>query len=73
MSLAILPVYADFSPLFLKYRSTIAVVGSNQSQAYEEGRSTNDPSEGWYNGELWFFDNYVVSYNLAPPVLQHQL
>jgi class 3 adenylate cyclase len=22
--------------------------------AYKDGRSTNDPSEGWYNGELWF-------------------
>lgn len=29
-------------------------------RAYEDGRSTNDPSKGWYNGELWFFDNYVI-------------
>jgi hypothetical protein len=28
--------------------------------AYENGRSEKDPSEGWYNGELWFFDNYVI-------------
>jgi class 3 adenylate cyclase len=28
--------------------------------AYEEDRSAKDPSEGWYNGELWFFDNYVI-------------
>jgi len=28
--------------------------------AYENGRSVKDPSEGWYNGELWFFDNYVI-------------
>jgi hypothetical protein len=29
-------------------------------QAYKNGRSAKDPSEGWYNGELWFFDNYVI-------------
>lgn len=28
--------------------------------AYEEGRGGKDPSEGWYGGELWFFDNYVI-------------
>ena len=27
-------------------------------KAYKDGRSPNDPSEGWYKGELWFFDNY---------------
>jgi hypothetical protein len=27
--------------------------------AYKNGRSEKDPLEGWYNGELWFFDNYV--------------
>jgi hypothetical protein len=29
-------------------------------QAYQSGRSEKDPSEGWYKGELWFFDNYVI-------------
>ena len=29
-------------------------------KAYKEGRSDNDPSVGWYKGELWFFDNYVI-------------
>jgi hypothetical protein len=24
------------------------------------GRSEKDPSEGWYKGELWFFDFYVI-------------
>lgn len=24
------------------------------------GRSEKDPSQGWYEGELWFFDNYVI-------------
>jgi hypothetical protein len=29
-------------------------------RAFQDGRSQNDPSEGWYKGELWFFDNYVI-------------
>jgi len=29
-------------------------------EAFQAGRSEKDPSEGWYNGELWFFDNYVI-------------
>jgi hypothetical protein len=28
--------------------------------AYTSGRSDKDPSLGWYKGELWFFDNYVI-------------
>eukprot|EP00980_Cylindrotheca_fusiformis_P011171 scaffold2563_cov124-Cylindrotheca_fusiformis.AAC.2 len=28
--------------------------------AYQDGRSDKDPSQGWYKGELWFFDNYVI-------------
>jgi hypothetical protein len=28
--------------------------------AYRAGRSDKDPSEGWYGGELWFFENYVI-------------
>jgi hypothetical protein len=28
--------------------------------AFLKGRSAKDPSEGWYKGELWFFDNYVI-------------
>jgi hypothetical protein len=28
--------------------------------AYKSGRSDKDPSEGWYKGEIWFFDNYVI-------------
>lgn len=28
--------------------------------AFECGRSATNPAEGWYKGELWFFDNYVV-------------
>ena len=28
--------------------------------AYLNGRADKDPSLGWYDGELWFFDNYVI-------------
>jgi hypothetical protein len=28
--------------------------------AHKKGRAPTDPSEGWYKGELWFFDNYVL-------------
>lgn len=28
--------------------------------AYCSGRSSEDPTESWYEGELWFFDNYVI-------------
>lgn len=29
-------------------------------KAYEEGRSDKDPTDSWYGGELWFYDNYVI-------------
>jgi len=28
--------------------------------AFKEGRSEKDPALGWYEGELWFFDNYII-------------
>ena len=28
--------------------------------AYKAGRSPSNPADGWYNGELWFFDNYII-------------
>jgi hypothetical protein len=28
--------------------------------AYKAGRSPKDPSGGWYQGELGFFDNYII-------------
>ena len=27
---------------------------------YLSGRLEKDPTVGWYHGELWFFDNYVI-------------
>eukprot|EP00977_Amphora_coffeiformis_P000684 scaffold149_cov179-Amphora_coffeaeformis.AAC.7 len=29
-------------------------------KAYQEGRSTKDPSEFWYKGEIGFFDFYII-------------
>jgi len=29
-------------------------------KAFVDGRAENDPTAGWYKGELWFFDNYVI-------------
>lgn len=29
-------------------------------QAYVTGRSDKDPSVNWYEGELWFFDMYII-------------
>jgi 3'5'-cyclic nucleotide phosphodiesterase len=28
--------------------------------AYKCGRSAKNPCDSWYDGELWFFDNYVI-------------
>lgn len=28
--------------------------------AYSAGRAAKDPTDGWYQGELWFFDNYII-------------
>eukprot|EP00538_Stauroneis_constricta_P011853 CAMPEP_0119558918 /NCGR_PEP_ID=MMETSP1352-20130426/11594_1 /TAXON_ID=265584 /ORGANISM="Stauroneis constricta, Strain CCMP1120" /LENGTH=172 /DNA_ID=CAMNT_0007606425 /DNA_START=21 /DNA_END=539 /DNA_ORIENTATION=+ len=29
-------------------------------KAYKSGRLERNPAEGWYKGELWFYDNYVI-------------
>jgi hypothetical protein len=29
-------------------------------KAYEQGRAEKDPSEGWYQGEIGFFDYYII-------------
>jgi hypothetical protein len=33
---------------------------NEQYAAYKAGRSDKDPSVGWYEGELGFFDNYII-------------
>jgi len=30
------------------------------SKGYQEGRGASDPREGWYNGEIGFFDFYII-------------
>jgi hypothetical protein len=29
-------------------------------EAYASGRTSKDPLDGWYEGELLFFDNYII-------------
>ena len=31
-----------------------------ENTAFISGRADKDPSIGWYEGELWFFDNYII-------------
>jgi hypothetical protein len=33
---------------------------AEMTAAFKAGRMANDPSVGWYQGELGFFDNYVI-------------
>jgi class 3 adenylate cyclase len=33
---------------------------AEMSHAYQNERMGNDPADGWYQGELGFFDNYVI-------------
>ena len=28
--------------------------------AFQSQRAAKDPTDGWYEGELWFFDNYII-------------
>lgn len=28
--------------------------------AYRDGKSPSNPAQSWYNGELWFYDNYII-------------
>ena len=31
-----------------------------QYKAYLAGRVEKNPADGWYKGELWFYDNYII-------------
>jgi class 3 adenylate cyclase len=42
------------------YRKWNARLFFEMHAAYKSGRTDTDPSEGWYKGELGFFDNYVI-------------
>jgi hypothetical protein len=43
--------------IYLKWNERLF---SEMYRAFESGRSDKDPAEGWYKGELWFYDNYVI-------------
>jgi len=31
-----------------------------QFNAYMKGYTSDDPRPGWYKGEIWFFENYII-------------
>jgi hypothetical protein len=33
---------------------------AEMTNAYQNGRMGNNPADGWYKGELGFFDNYII-------------
>lgn len=33
---------------------------AEQYASYKAGRTAKDPSVGWYKGEIWFYDNYII-------------
>ena len=47
------------SKLIMTHQTLLAYSIFVYSSAYKSGRG-KDPSEGWYKGELWFFDNYIM-------------
>lgn len=52
--------FSQSSNLRLIYRKWNACLFAEMYQAFLDGRTSTDPAEGWYNGELWFFDNHVI-------------
>jgi hypothetical protein len=45
---------------FTIYKKWNARLLAEMYEAYQSGRLAKDPFDGWYEGELWFFDNYVI-------------
>lgn len=43
--------------IYLKWNKALF---TEMYSAFKTGRADKDPSEGWYRGELWFYDNYVI-------------
>jgi class 3 adenylate cyclase len=43
-------VYQKWNKLFFE----------EQFKAFRAGRMPKDPAQGWYKGELWFYDNYII-------------
>jgi hypothetical protein len=44
--------------IYLKWNERLFMEMYN---AYLDGRSDKDPSKGWYGGEIWFFDNWIIA------------
>jgi hypothetical protein len=43
------------------YQKWNELLFSEMYSAFKAGRGGDkNPADGWYNGELWFFDNYVI-------------
>jgi hypothetical protein len=42
------------------YRKWNSNLFEEMYEAYASGRSSKDPSDGWYEGELKFFDSHVI-------------
>ena len=42
------------------YRTWNEKLFEEMYSAYQVNRGEKDPSIGWYKGELWFFDNYII-------------
>jgi 3'5'-cyclic nucleotide phosphodiesterase len=45
---------------FTVYRKWNFRLLTEMYDAYQNGRAAEDPTTKWYEGELWFFDNYVI-------------
>jgi 3'5'-cyclic nucleotide phosphodiesterase len=45
---------------FTVYRKWNFRLLTEMYDAYQNGRAPEDPTTKWYEGELWFFDNYVI-------------
>ena len=45
---------------FSVYRKWNERLFEEMYKAYAEGRAEKDPSEGWYHGEMGFFDFYII-------------
>jgi hypothetical protein len=45
---------------FTVYKKWNLCLLTEMYNAYKKGRTQKDPTKGWYEGELWFFDNYII-------------
>jgi 3'5'-cyclic nucleotide phosphodiesterase len=45
---------------FVIYRKWNSRLLAEMYAAFAAGRAAQDPTIGWYEGELWFFDHYVI-------------